>query len=138
MTEPKRILIVDDDPKVLLVLQATLERMGKDYKILTALDGSEALDRIRNEPFDLLVADIRMPGVNGIKLVEIVREEELSTEVIWIAAYGCHKLEVIRQELNVCRCLDKPLRIGEIRQAVIDALEGNGTMDSFESESRTA
>lgn len=122
--EHKRILIVDDDPKVLLVLQATLERMGKGYHILTAQDGSEALAMIEDKPFDLLVADIRMPGVNGIKLVEVIRASKVSMEIIWIAAYGCHKLEAVRQQLNVHRCLDKPLRIGEIRQAVLDALQG--------------
>lgn len=123
MTEHKRILIVDDDPKVLLVLQAILEKMGKGYHILTAQDGSEALAMIGDKPFDLLVADIRMPGVNGIKLVETIRASDLNTEVIWIAAYGCHKLEAVRKQLNVYRCLDKPLRIEEIRQAVLDALQ---------------
>ncbi len=125
MTEHKRILVVDDDPKVLLVLRATLERMGSQYQILTAEDGDEALAMIKNEPFDLLVADIRMPGMNGIKLVETMRASDINTEVIWIAAYGCHKLEAIRQQLDVCRCLDKPLRIGDIRQAVLDALHRN-------------
>lgn len=123
MTEHKRILIVDDDPKVLLVLQAILEKMGKGYHILTAQDGSEALAMIGDKPFDLLVADIRMPGINGIKLVETIRASDLNTEVIWIAAYGCHKLEAVRKQLNVYRCLDKPLRIEEIRQAVLDALQ---------------
>ncbi len=124
MTEHKRILIVDDDPKVLLVLQAILERMGKRYHISTAQDGSTALAMIEaDKPFDLLVADIRMPGVNGIKLVETIRASDLNTVVIWIAAYGCHKLEAVRKQLNVYRCLDKPLRIEEIRQAVLDALQ---------------
>jgi DNA-binding NtrC family response regulator len=138
VTGHKRILIVDDDPKVLLVLQATLERMGKGYHILTAHDGSEALAMIEDMPFDLLVADIRMPGVNGIKLVETMRASNVSTEVIWIAAYGCHKLEAIREQLKVYRCLDKPLRIGEIRQAVLDALQDNGEARSYLNESQSA
>jgi len=123
VTNNTRILIVDDDPRVLLILRATLERMRDGYQIVAARDGTEALEKIRDEPFDLVITDVRMPGVDGIELVEAIRTSNSHTAVVWITAYGCHKLQAEYSRLDVYRCLDKPLRIGEIRQAALEALE---------------
>lgn len=68
----KRILLVDDHPKLLYHLKLTLEETG-EYEVLTALDGDEALDLLRAQPVDLIVADIGMPRVNGYQLYEQVR-----------------------------------------------------------------
>ena len=122
MTKDKRILIADDDPRVLLVLRATLERMKNGYGIFEARDGSEALREIRAQPFDLVITDVRMPGINGIELVEAIRAMNSRTAVIWITAYGCHRLRSEGERLDVYCCLDKPLRIGQIRAAALEAL----------------
>ena len=122
MVEPRRILIADDDPTVLLILRATLERMRGNCWIVTALDGAEALQQIAAQPFDLVITDIRMPRIDGVELVEELRLSGADTEVIWITAYGCNRLEDECARLQIYRCLDKPLRIGEIRQAAEDAL----------------
>jgi two-component system response regulator GlrR len=120
----RRILIADDDPRVLLVLRATLRRMKKKHQIVAVRDGTEALAEIEDEPFDLVITDVRMPGIDGVTLAEEIRALNLerSTEVIWITAYGCQSLQAEAERLRVHRCLDKPLRIGEIRQAARDAL----------------
>lgn len=123
MTNSARILIADDDPRVLLILRTTLERMKDGYRIVAARDGKEAMRSVKAEPFDLVITDIRMPGMNGIELAEAMRALDLDTAVIWITAYGCHRLKAESDRLDICRCLDKPLRIGEIRRAALEALE---------------
>ena len=123
MVEHKRILVVDDDANVLLVMRATLENLGSGTKVVAASNGQEAIEKIKQEPFDLLISDVRMPGMDGIALVEATRELGLHTAVIWITAYGCDKLKADRERLDVFLCLEKPLRIGEIRQAALEALE---------------
>jgi DNA-binding NtrC family response regulator len=122
MIEQRRILIVDDDPRVLLVIRTTLDRMNESYKTVTASNGREALEEIKKDTFDLIITDVRMPGINGIKLTEAVRAANTQTSVIWITAYGHYNLDQEIKGLNVFRCLNKPLRIGEIRQTVIKAL----------------
>ena len=123
LTRHRRILIADDDPMVLIILRATLERMKNGYRIVAVQDGMEALRRVEAELFDLVITDVRMPGIDGIVLVEAIRALQVHTAAIWITAYGCHKLQAECERLDIYRCLDKPLRIGEIRQAVIEALE---------------
>jgi two-component system response regulator (stage 0 sporulation protein F) len=125
VTKPRRILIADDDPRVLLILRATLERMKNSHQIVSARDGTEALAKVENQPFDLVITDVRMPGTDGIELVEEMRALGLDTAVVWITAYGCHKLQKECDRLDVYRCLDKPLRIGEIRRLALEALETN-------------
>ena len=125
MTKPARILLADDDPRVLLILRTTLERMKNGYEIVATRDGTEALHTITAQPFDLVITDVRMPGLDGIELVEAIRASKLNMAVIWITAYGCHKLQEECDRLDVYRCMDKPLRIGEIRQAALEALETN-------------
>ena len=122
MSQHKRILVADDDARVLLILRATLERMKNGYQVVEAHDGAEALAKIEDGPFDLVITDIRMPRVDGLELTEAIRALPGNTAVIWITAYGCHKLQAECDRLGVYRCLDKPLRIGEIRQAALEAL----------------
>jgi CheY-like chemotaxis protein len=118
----ERILIVDDDPRVLLVLQATLERMDSNPAIVVARDGAEALARVKESAFDLIVSDVRMPGMNGIELVEAIRALEVKTPVVWITAYDSSSLEADRRRLAVYCSLDKPLTIATIRDAARKAL----------------
>jgi DNA-binding NtrC family response regulator len=122
VTQHRQILIVDDDPGVLLILRATLERMANGYLIVTASNGTEALDRIDDTPFDLVVTDIIMPGIDGIQLVEEIRARQIDIPVLWITAHGCYNLQADRDRLDVYRCLDKPLRIEKIREAARQAM----------------
>jgi CheY-like chemotaxis protein len=122
VTQAKRILIVDDDPRVLLVLRVALERMAAGYRIVVARDGLKALERLKKTYFDLVITDVRMPRMDGIELAQEIRALSLDTVVIWITAYGSQNLQARREELGVQRCLDKPLRIVEIRQATQEVL----------------
>jgi DNA-binding NtrC family response regulator len=120
---PKRILIVDDDDRVLFVFHRTLVRLGSEYEVVTARNGREALDSIREKAFDLVITDLRMPDMDGLELTEAISALDSDTIVIWMTAYGYHRSRLDAARLGVYRCLDKPLEIAEIRQVVREALE---------------
>lgn len=119
----KSILIVDDDPRVMFVLRTSLERVISGVRTITAGGGREALEKIKHERFDLVITDIKMPGISGVQLTEAIRAINTRTKIIWITAYGCQNIQDNIDGLDVFRCLDKPLRIGEIRQAALEALQ---------------
>ena len=122
----KRILIVDDEAPVLMVYRGTLQRIGKGYEIVTAQGGHEALEQARAAPFDLVITDIRMPGMDGIELTRSMRDLNPGAAVIWITAFGCGRVYAECEELSVFRCLDKPVEIVELRRATLEALGADG------------
>lgn len=69
----KKILIVDDEPQMLRVLQFTLERAG--YRVVTECDGQAGLEHVLSEAPDALVSDIRMPRMDGRQMVQAISRE---------------------------------------------------------------
>jgi DNA-binding NtrC family response regulator len=120
-----RILVVDDDERVLFVLRRALLAFQNGYEIVTALDGREALNKAKEVPFDLLITDLKMPGMDGITLTQAIRDLNSGTVVVWITAYGCAQVSDEATRLSVHECLEKPLRIDEIRRVVRDALDNS-------------
>lgn len=123
-TVKKRILIADDEARVRLIMHDSLQKSGEQYEIVTVSNGLEALSMVQEQKFDLVIADVRMPGMNGIDLTRALVTIRPDTRVIWVTAYGCQKAVMAGMELNVYRCLDKPIEISEIRHIVREALEG--------------
>jgi DNA-binding response OmpR family regulator len=68
------VLVVDDDPVIMRLLEVNFEMEG--YRVVTATDGAVALERIENERPDLVVCDIMMPVVNGLEVVERLRNSD--------------------------------------------------------------
>jgi CheY-like chemotaxis protein len=130
----RRILIADDEARVLLILHDSLKKLGDAYEITTAHNGRDALQLARAGHFDLVITDLRMPGLGGVELARRVKAARPDTQFIWITAYGCHNVAEDCARLGILACLDKPLEIGEIRRRVQEALrsldeqapEGNG------------
>ncbi|MGC8874250.1 MAG: response regulator [Chloroflexia bacterium] len=123
MEQPKRILIVDDEENVRFTLGDTLSRLGPEVEIVEARSGEEAMARIRETPFALILTDLRMPGMSGLELIQAVVEACPGTTVILLSAYGDGAVRAEAARLGVYRCLDKPLDTAEIRQVVRQALE---------------
>ncbi|MBU0491287.1 MAG: response regulator [Chloroflexi bacterium] len=126
MTE--KILIVDDEATLTFFLQQTLlaENQGL-YQVDTAASGEEALQCLHDRPYDLLLVDLKMPGIDGLQLIEAVRQIDPQTRVILMTAYGADEVESQAQKLSVFRYMTKPFYIEDLRQAVHDALQGGGT-----------
>ncbi len=120
----KRILIVDDEPQVVFVLRHSLRKLGSTYEILTAMNGQEALEKLKVAPFNLLITDLEMPGMNGVTLTENARTIAPDLRVVWLTAYDHWKAEAER--LGVYRYMLKPVDIDLIRQIVQEEMEAGG------------
>jgi len=99
--------------------------MGDGYEVVTAESGEEALDTVRGRMPDLVITDLRMPGIGGVALTESIRDLSSATPVIWITAHGCRQLERDRVRLDVRRCVDKPVEVAEIRRIVKHVMNGH-------------
>jgi DNA-binding NtrC family response regulator len=113
------ILIVDDEEIIRDLLAEVLE----DYEISLAADGSEAIDRLKERRFDLVITDLRMPNVSGEEVVRFAREHNANQQVIVISAYS--SLHTVSQSISngACAFLSKPFSIKELIQSVETALE---------------
>ena len=123
MVAQRRILVVDDDPKICIVFSGALRRLGTQYEVHTATDGREALRLLEQYPFDLLITDINMKDIDGVELTRRVHNTTPNTAVIWITAFGCRQLSNRDSYRDIYTCLDKPIEIHEIREAALQALQ---------------
>lgn len=81
-----RLLIVDDERELLEVLGAWFANAG--YVVHTAADGVEALRLLNEQPFDVVVTDLRMPGLNGLQLLAVAKELDPRMEVVFLTGHG--------------------------------------------------
>ena len=126
METRKRILIIDDEVNVLFVIHDALAKLGDEYEIVTAQGGHEALRKVMEMPFDLIITDVRMQDMDGVQLTRAIKTLNPGTVVVWMTAYGYHSLSATAARLRVYRCLDKPVEVAEIRRIAREALESTG------------
>ena len=88
-----RILLIEDSKDILFLMKMELEGMG--YTVVTARDGAAGLDLAKRERPDLIISDIKMPGLNGVELIKQLRSipELASTPSIALTGYGKQELE---------------------------------------------
>jgi two-component system cell cycle sensor histidine kinase/response regulator CckA len=114
-----RLLLVEDEPAVRTILQRGLLRFGPT--IVTAADGAEALERLAEEPpFDVLISDIMMPGIDGVKLASMAREREPDIGVVLMSGFAEAPLHraVDAQRVGF---VSKPFPIGDLVAAIAAA-----------------
>ena len=117
-----RILIVDDEPGIREFLSEALA--DDDHDIATAADGEAAWDRLGREAFELVLTDLRMPGMSGIDLLKKIREAQPEIEVIVITAHGNIENAVEAMRLGAFDYLQKPIgSLAELRLLVRRAAE---------------
>lgn len=112
MTAERKILIVDDNPHMCNLLVDILEIF--DCRGVTAKDGEEALSRLKNENFDLVITDLRMPRLGGMDLLKSIKEEKPSLPVVIITAYGKSETQKDVLAARGDGYLAKPFRVNEI------------------------
>lgn len=120
--ETRHILIVDDEENVIFVLVQGLSSLS-NCEIVTASNGDEALQAFAEKSFDLLITDYRMPGTNGINLAQRVRELYPETIIIMITAYANNDLEQKAEAAQIKHILSKPVKLTEIRNVTLSALD---------------
>lgn len=114
-----RILIVDDELGVRESLRAIL---GRDYDILTASSGDEALETCRRETVDLVTLDLRMPGMGGIVVLEAIKKIDPEIEVLIITGYGSFDTAIAGLRHHAYDYLAKPFDCDHVRTVVQSAL----------------
>lgn len=117
----KHILIVDDEPRVAFSLGKALEHLNQNYRVSVVHSGEEALKALDGPPVDLLITDLRMPGISGLDLIRQVRAASPQTRTILITAYGSDKVETEARRLAY-RYITKPFGLSDFAQAVEEAL----------------
>jgi len=121
-TRAGRILVADDEEGVRTFLAETLERAG--HEVTQVADGAAALHAAREEPFDVVLTDLRMPGTDGMALVRTVRTEQPDVEVIVLTAFGDVATAVEAMKLGAFDYLEKPVSSPTaIRELVAGAIE---------------
>ena len=118
----KCILLVEDDDWLLFVLREALERIELKHQVVTAHRAREALAKANEYEPLLLITDIQLPGMNGVQLTRKLTERHENLVAIWITAYGCYSFRKEIRDLDVHRCVDKPLKIGRFRELAREAL----------------
>lgn len=120
MTQFANILIVDDEKNTREGLKRFLE--GLDYDVLTAADGDEGWTVYQKERPDLVLADIRMPGLDGVGLLEKIRGQNPRAKVILLTAYGSVEDAVKAMKKGAFYYLTKPINMEELEFLIKKAL----------------
>jgi len=116
----KRILVVEDDEEMRSLLIDFFEEDG--FETDSAGDGSEAFRKIGGEPFDLVITDIRMPGLTGLDIVPVIKKLQPQVSIIVVTAFGS---EVVRRrafDRGATAYLEKPIHFNKLRTLVHEVL----------------
>ena len=118
-TEQTSILILDDEPIVSKRLKPSLEKKGYEVEAFTR--SSDALQRIRERQFNIVVTDLKMEGVDGMQFLTEVKEKYPDTEVIVITGFAT--MATAKESFNkgVFDFLAKPFKLGEIAEVIARA-----------------
>ncbi|HUT79381.1 MAG TPA: sigma-54 dependent transcriptional regulator, partial [Polyangia bacterium] len=117
--EPIQILVVDDEPNMRKVLRAMLEHDG--HEVHVAEDGAEALRILAENHVDLMITDLRMPGMDGMGLLQRIHEQRVGLPVIMITAHGTVDTAVEAIKRGAFDYLTKPFERKTLRQIVSKA-----------------
>ncbi len=121
MAEKIKLLIVDDEVKFLDSISRRLEMRGFD--VTKASNGSQALDAAREASFDLALLDLKMPGLNGQQVLEMLKEEHKYLEVIILTGHGSVDSAVECTRLGAFSYLPKPYELEKLLEVLRDAYQ---------------
>ena len=115
-----RVLVVDDEASIRDLLSKTLALA--EYDVDTAPDGTAALDRMRAFGYDLLIADLKMPGMDGLTLIRQAKRIKQDLPVIIITGFSTESSAIEAVNLGVAGYLTKPFRVPQVLAAAAKAL----------------
>jgi excisionase family DNA binding protein len=116
----QRVLVVDDEASIRDLLSKTLALA--EYDVDTAPDGTAALDRLRVVNYDLLIADLKMPGMDGLTLIRQAKRMKADLPVIIITGFSTESSAIEAVNLGVAGYLTKPFRVPQVLAAASKAL----------------
>jgi len=122
MSKPNKILVVDDDEVVRLGYLRSLKAANCDVEVETALNGEDALKVMEKRPFDVVLLDLRMPGMDGMSVLKSIRRDWPKSGVVIITGYPTIETVKEAMRLGACDYLAKPVSAAEIVSAATSAL----------------
>jgi DNA-binding NtrC family response regulator len=114
------VLVVDDEASIRDLLAKTLALA--EYEVDVAADGRSALERMRLHPYDLLIADLRMPGMDGLTVIREAKRFQAGLPVLIITGYSTESTAIEAVNLGVAGYLTKPFRVPQVLAAAAKAL----------------
>src|SRR5205807_366804 len=115
-----RVLVVDDEASIRDLLAKTLALA--EYEVDVAPDGRSALERMRIYPYDLLIADLKMPGMDGLAVIREAKRYKSDLPVIIITGFSTESSAIEAVNLGVAGYLTKPFRVPQVLAAAAKAL----------------
>jgi len=119
-----RVLVVDDNRDLGKLTSEILKERG--FRVNIAYDGVSALARIKQEPYELMILDYRLPGISGLTVLEKTRQIRPNLKTIMISSFGDDSTRTRAKELGAYAFLDKPFNIDGLVKVVKKALNGKG------------
>ncbi|MGQ9631136.1 MAG: response regulator [bacterium] len=123
MPKGYKVLVVDDDALVRDSMKYLLSE--DDYQVTVAGSGTEALELIDKDSYDVILTDLRMPDMSGIELLRRIRGKKCKTPVAILTAYGTVEAVVEALQNGAYNFITKPLEIKEIRKVVAKGVKSN-------------
>ncbi len=120
------ILVVDDEGAIRYSISKTLQRVG--YQVHTAESGEEALEMMKRQSYDVVLTDIKMPGLTGVELLAKIKEQSPDAVVILLTGYASLETAIESLRLGAHDYLVKPSSSQDIRQSVAQGLERSRNM----------
>jgi len=114
------VLVVDDEKNTREGLKLALEPEG--YIIFLAEEGQQALETLRSEDIDLMLTDLRMPGIDGLELTQLSKKVSPKTQVIILTAYGTVETAVEAMQQGAYNYLTKPVNLNNLKMLVQQAI----------------
>ncbi len=124
MADVKKILVVDDHFEMLELLRSMLELSNEEYEVLAVPSAEEGMLELRRTRFDVVITDVRLPGMSGFDFVRRIRKVRPETPVLMITAYSSSEGQKEAAELGALRYFPKPLDTDAVLMAVQVALYG--------------
>lgn len=119
----QHVLIVDDEPSLLLSIESGFEGQQNRFKVVTASNGKEALQRLETQQVDLVITDLRMPVMDGFELLAVMSTRYPDIPNIVMSAFGTSTIEDQLKSLGTFQFLDKPLDFDALEQCINNALD---------------
>lgn len=119
----KRILLVDDEENARTALAKILSR--EEYEVLSAGNGFEALELLKNTQVDLIITDINMPEMNGMSFLREINQLYPGSNVIMVTAYGEVESYIEAMNLGAFEYINKPVRINELKKIISKVFRDN-------------
>jgi len=112
----KRILIVEDEDLIISTVEALLQKMKINYD--TAKNGKEAIEKFKNEKFDLIITDIFMPVMDGFQLIEEIKKIHSDIPIIVISGYIDNETVRKIKNLGANEYIEKPFSLLDVKKSI--------------------